>query len=107
MSVTFDKVFDARGLNCPMPLVNARKEIGTLDPGQVLKVMATDRGSVATSRAGRKVAKNVELVAQETENDDGNSIYVHYVKRTAREHHMELASQKTCWRSRTRNLPFA
>jgi tRNA 2-thiouridine synthesizing protein A len=83
MSVTFDKVFDARGMNCPMPLVNARKEIGKLDTGQVLKVMATDRGSVADFQGWAKVAKNVELVAQETENADGASIYVHYVKRTA------------------------
>jgi len=83
MSVTFDKVFDARGMNCPMPLVNARKEIGKLDTGQVLKVIATDRGSVADFQGWAKVAKNVELVAQETENADGTSIYVHYVKRTA------------------------
>jgi len=83
MSVTFDKVFDARGMNCPMPLVNARKEIGKLDTGQVLKVMATDRGSVADFQGWAKVAKNVELVAQETENADSTSIYVHYVKRTA------------------------
>jgi len=83
MSITFDEVFDARGMNCPMPLVNARKEIGKLDTGQVLKVMATDRGSVADFQGWAKVAKNVELVAQETENADGTSIYVHYVKRTA------------------------
>jgi TusA-related sulfurtransferase len=83
MSVTFDKVFDARGMNCPMPLVNARKEIAKLDTGQVLKVMATDRGSVADFQGWAKVAKNVELVAQETGNAGGASIYVHYVKRTA------------------------
>ena len=47
MSTAFDKTMDARGMNCPMPLVNARKEIGNLTPGQVLKVLATDRGSVA------------------------------------------------------------
>jgi len=82
MSTAFDKVLDARGMNCPMPLVNARKEIGKLDPGQVLKVMATDRGSVADFQGWVKVAKNVELVAQETETADGVSLYVHYIKRT-------------------------
>jgi sulfurtransferase TusA-like protein len=41
MSQVFDKLLDARGLNCPMPLVNARKEIGKLELGQVLKVVAT------------------------------------------------------------------
>ena len=83
MSTTYDKTMDARGMNCPMPLVNARKEIGTLSPGQVLKVMATDRGSVADFQGWAKIAKNVELVAQETENIDGKNIYVHYVKRTS------------------------
>ena len=83
MSVAFDKIFDARGMSCPMPLVNARKEVGKLDPGQVLKVLSTDRGSVADFQGWAKVAKNVELVGQETDNSDGSNVYVHYVKRTA------------------------
>lgn len=83
MSTAFDKVLDARGMNCPMPLVNARKEVGSLAPGQVLKVLATDRGSVADFQGWAKVAKNVELVGQETESTDGSNVYVHYVKRTS------------------------
>jgi tRNA 2-thiouridine synthesizing protein A len=82
MSWSFDKELDARGMNCPMPLVNARKEIGKLGPGQVLKVMATDKGSVADFQGWAKVAKNVELLGQETESADGSNVYVHYVKRT-------------------------
>jgi len=83
MSQGFDSVLDARGLNCPMPLVNARKEIGKLDLGQVLKVISTDRGSVADFQGWPKIAKNVELVGQETESADGANLYIHYVKRTA------------------------
>ncbi|HEV2383564.1 MAG TPA: sulfurtransferase TusA family protein [Terriglobia bacterium] len=83
MSQVFDKLLDARGLNCPMPLVNARKEIGKLAVGQVLKVVATDRGSVADFQGWAKVAKNLDLVGQETESTDGTDLYVHYVKRTA------------------------
>jgi TusA-related sulfurtransferase len=83
VSQTFDKVLDARGQNCPMPLVNARKEIGKIETGQVLKVVATDRGSVADFQGWAKVAKNVELVGQETESMGGVNVYVHYVKRTA------------------------
>jgi tRNA 2-thiouridine synthesizing protein A len=45
--------------------------------------MATDRGSVADFQGWAKVAKNIELVAQETETLDGASAYVHYVKRMA------------------------
>jgi len=83
MNQVFDRLFDARGLNCPMPVVNARKEIGKLELGQVLKVLATDRGSVADFQGWAKVAKNVELVAQETESTGGANVYVHYMKRTA------------------------
>jgi tRNA 2-thiouridine synthesizing protein A len=83
VSQLFDKLLDARGLNCPMPLVNARKEIAKLEPGQVLKVVATDRGSLADFQGWAKVAKNVELVAQETKSTEGSNVYVHYVKRTA------------------------
>ena len=83
MSQIFDRVLDARGLNCPMPLVNARKEIGRLEPGQILKVLSTDRGSVADFQGWAKVAKNIELVAQETETLEGASVYVHFVKRAS------------------------
>ena len=83
MSHIFDKFFDASGLNCPMPLVNARKEVGKLEIGQVLKVLATDRGSVSDFQGWAKIAKNVELVAQETESAGAGIVYVHYVKRTA------------------------
>ncbi|MEJ2007944.1 MAG: sulfurtransferase TusA family protein [Acidobacteriota bacterium] len=82
MSEPFDKLFDARGLNCPMPLVNAQKEAGNLEPGQVLKVMASDRGSVADFQGWTRIAKNVELVAQEEETVNGANVYVHYVRRT-------------------------
>lgn len=81
MSQPFDKVLDARGMNCPMPLVNARKEAGKMDSGQVLKVLATDRGSVADFQGWAKIAKNVELLGQEEESVDGANVYVHYVKR--------------------------
>jgi TusA-related sulfurtransferase len=83
MSQTFDRLLDARGQNCPMPLVTARKEVGNLALGQVLKVLATDTGSVADFQGWAKIAKNVELVAQETESADGKSVFVHFVKRTA------------------------
>jgi tRNA 2-thiouridine synthesizing protein A len=42
-----DRTLDARGLLCPMPIVKAGKEMKTLADGQVLKVLATDRGAIA------------------------------------------------------------
>ncbi len=82
MTTTFDKELDARGLSCPMPIVKARAEINKLSPGQVLRVLATDRGSVKDFQGWASTAENVELVAQETTEQDGQTVYVHYLKRS-------------------------
>ena len=42
----FDKELDARGLNCPLPILRAKKALTELQSGQVLKIVATDPGSV-------------------------------------------------------------
>lgn len=41
-----DQILDATGLNCPLPLLKAKKALNQLASGQVLKVIATDKGSV-------------------------------------------------------------
>ncbi len=79
--VMFDDELDARGLNCPMPLVKARKQIGGLDPGKVLKIVSTDRGSVKDFQGWAKIAANIELLAQETATEDDRELFLHYVKR--------------------------
>ncbi len=82
--ITFDQLLDARGLNCPMPVVKARKGVAELETGQVLKVVSTDRGSVKDFQGWAKIAKNVELVAQESgTEEDGRELFVHFVRRTA------------------------
>ncbi|PDW03099.1 sulfurtransferase TusA family protein [Candidatus Viridilinea mediisalina] len=80
---SFDQTLDVKGAKCPMPLVKSRKAIGDLPVGQVLKVVATDRGSVADFQGWAKTAKNVELVGQETVNEGGQDLYLHFIKRTA------------------------
>ena len=47
IQVQEDQTLDARGLLCPMPIVKTAKTMKTLEPSQVLKLMSTDRGSVA------------------------------------------------------------
>ena len=42
----FDKELDARGLNCPLPILRTKKALADLQSGQVLKVVATDPGAV-------------------------------------------------------------
>lgn len=45
-SAAIAKVLDARGLNCPLPILRAKKAMGELATGQVLHVISTDPGSV-------------------------------------------------------------
>jgi TusA-related sulfurtransferase len=81
--ITFDETLDARGLNCPMPVVKARKKIGELEAGQVLRVLSTDRGSIKDFQGWAKVGKNVELLAQETETDGDVELFVHFMQKTS------------------------
>lgn len=74
--VAFDLEVDAKGLKCPLPILRAKKALATLESGQVLKVVATDKGSVRDFQAFSKQTGNA-LLAQE---DDGE-VFVHYMKR--------------------------
>lgn len=47
----FDKELDARGLNCPLPILRTKKALADLRSGQVLKVLATDPGAVKDFQA--------------------------------------------------------
>jgi TusA-related sulfurtransferase len=83
MTIQFNQTLDVKGAKCPMPLVKSRKTVNSLLVGNVLQVIATDRGSVADFQGWAKAAKNVDLVGQETIQDNGQDLYVHYVKRSA------------------------
>jgi len=75
---------DVRGENCPYPLIKARQELFTLNAGDILKVLATDRNSLADIQAWTKAAKSVRLLRQDTETDEqGREIFVHYLVREA------------------------
>ena len=50
----FDKELDARGLNCPLPILRTKKVLTEMASGQVLKVIATDPGSVKDFQAFSK-----------------------------------------------------
>lgn len=43
--MNFDKEVDARGLNCPLPILKAKKALNDMQSGQVLRIVATDPGS--------------------------------------------------------------
>ncbi len=80
---TADKELDVKGAKCPMPIVKARQELAKLQVGQVLKVLATDPGSVNDFKGWAKTARNIELVGQEQSQDGAQTVYVHLVRRTA------------------------
>jgi tRNA 2-thiouridine synthesizing protein A len=61
--MNFDKELDARGLNCPLPILRAKKSLNDMQSGQVLKIVATDPGSVRDFEAFAKQTGN-ELLSQ-------------------------------------------
>jgi tRNA 2-thiouridine synthesizing protein A len=61
----FDQELDASGLNCPLPILRAKKTLGTLEAGQVLRIVATDPGSVKDFEAFAKQTGNVLMESGE------------------------------------------
>ncbi len=61
----FDQELDASGLNCPLPILRAKKTLGALSAGQVLRIVATDPGSVKDFEAFSKQTGNELLESGE------------------------------------------
>lgn len=75
-AIAFDRELDTKGLNCPLPILKAKKTLAEMTSGQVLKVVATDPGSVRDFQAFAKQTGN-ELLGQ----DSGGKEFVHFLKR--------------------------
>ena len=56
---SFDHELDARGLNCPIPILRTKKFLTTMETGEIVRIMATDPGSV----------KDFEAFARQTDNE--------------------------------------
>jgi TusA-related sulfurtransferase len=70
------KEIDTRGLNCPLPILKAKKALVEISSGQVLKVVATDPGSMRDFQAFARQTGH-ELLEQTTLGDE----FVHYLRR--------------------------
>lgn len=70
------KEIDTRGLNCPLPILKAKKALADMVSGQLLKVVATDAGSLRDFQAFAKQTGN-ELVEQNTVGDE----FIHVLRR--------------------------
>ncbi|NBY71961.1 MAG: sulfurtransferase TusA family protein [Betaproteobacteria bacterium] len=71
-----DQELDTRGLNCPLPILKAKKALAELTSGQILRVVSTDTGSMRDFEAFAKQTGN-ELVEQSTEGKD----FIHVLRR--------------------------
>ncbi len=67
--MNFDKELDARGLNCPLPILRAKKALAEITSGQVLKILSTDPGSVKDFAAFAKQTGNELLSTAEAGNE--------------------------------------
>jgi tRNA 2-thiouridine synthesizing protein A len=71
-----DQVLDTKGLNCPLPILRAKKALKSLESGQVLEVLSTDPGSVADFGAFCRTTGN-ELVEQ----NEADGIFTYLIRK--------------------------
>ncbi len=69
------KEVDTRGMNCPLPILMAKKALAELEPGQLLRVVATDAGSLRDFQAFTRQTGH-ELVEQQTVGEE----YIHVLR---------------------------
>ena len=74
----FHQELDARGLNCPLPILRTKKSLAELAAGQVLKIVATDPGSVKDMQAFANQTGNVLAASGETDGE-----FVFYLRKKA------------------------
>ena len=70
------KEIDARGLNCPLPILKAKKALAEMRSGEVLKVVATDPGSMRDFQAFARQTGN-DLIEQTAVGEE----FLHYMRR--------------------------
>jgi len=70
------KEVDARGMNCPLPILKAKKALADMNSGELLRVIATDPGSMRDFQAFARQTGN-ELVQQQAVNEE----FIHLLRR--------------------------
>ena len=72
-----DQVLDAKGLNCPLPILKAKKALKSMDADTTLKVLSTDPGSVADFAAFCRTTGN-ELLEQ----NEADGVWTYLIRKT-------------------------
>lgn len=75
MEVDVDHTLDARGLNCPMPVIKTKQEIDEVEVGGVLEILATDPGAESDIESWASQTGN-EFIGIEEQDDDVLALYV-------------------------------
>lgn len=76
MTIEFDKELDARGLSCPLPILKAKKALAEMATGEILRVLATDPGSVRDFQAFARQTGNTLI-----EHSEENAEFTFFMKR--------------------------
>ena len=74
------KELDARGLICPLPILKAKKALSDMHSGEILKVLATDPGSVRDFQAFARQTGN-DLLDQQSDQAEGQDLFTHILRR--------------------------
>ncbi|HRH27755.1 MAG TPA: sulfurtransferase TusA family protein [Aquabacterium sp.] len=74
------KEIDARGLTCPLPILRAKKALSDMLSGEVLKVLASDPGSVRDFQAFARQTGN-DLLEQQSDQAEGQDLFTHFLRR--------------------------
>ncbi|TDI80847.1 MAG: sulfurtransferase TusA family protein [Betaproteobacteria bacterium] len=77
--MNFDKELDVRGLNCPLPILRAKKSLADMTPGEVLRIIATDPGAVIDFQVFSDQTGNILLSQSEV-----NKEFTFYIKKKIR-----------------------
>lgn len=76
MAMHADRELDCRGLNCPLPILRAKKSLSEIETGRVLKILATDPGAVKDFQSFARQTGNELLESSEAKGE-----YTFYIRR--------------------------
>ena len=68
-NIRFDRTLDMRGISCPLPILNTRKSVESLTPGEVLRILTTDHGSIRFFESLVRQT-GLELVSWQAQNNE-------------------------------------
>jgi tRNA 2-thiouridine synthesizing protein A len=74
--IKYSTELDCSGIKCPLPILKTKKIIETLQSGEILKMIATDPGSINDTNAWSKRTGN-EIISQSHEND----VFIYYIRK--------------------------